>query len=50
MTDRDATIAEIRRAFGPNEYPGDNYLLGSLEGSEPFDVVNPFLRAHRNGI
>ena len=42
MTDKDATIAEIHRAFGRNEYPGDNYLLGSLEGSEPFDVVNPF--------
>jgi len=42
MTDKDATIAEIRRAFGNNEYPGDDYLLGSREGSEPSDMVNPF--------
>jgi len=42
MTDQDTTIAEIHRAFGRNEYPGDNYLIGGLEGSEPFEVVNPF--------
>jgi len=42
MTDQDTTIAEIHRAFGRNEYPGDKYLLGSLEGSEPLEVVNPF--------
>ena len=42
MNDTDTTIAEIRRAFGANEYPGDNYLLGSREGSEPFEMVNPF--------
>jgi hypothetical protein len=42
MTDKDAAIAEIHRAFGTNEYPGDDYLLGSREGSEPFEQVNPF--------
>jgi hypothetical protein len=42
MTDTDATIADIHRAFGNNEYPGDDYLLDSGEGSEPFDMVNPF--------
>jgi hypothetical protein len=29
-------IAEIISAFGDNEYPGDEYLLGSREGCEPF--------------
>src|SRR5437762_7053651 len=42
MNDKDATIAEIRRAFEHNEYPGDSYLQGSHEGTEPFQMVNPF--------
>jgi hypothetical protein len=42
MTDKHAVIEQIRWAFGPNEYPGDAYLLGSNEGCEPFEEVGPF--------
>ncbi len=37
MSNKDTVIEEIRRAFGPNEYPGDAYLQGSTEGCEPFE-------------
>jgi hypothetical protein len=46
MSDMDATLAEIHRAFGSNEYPGDEYLQGSREGSEPFDQIDPFRGRH----
>jgi hypothetical protein len=36
-------IAEIISAFGDNEYPGDEYLLGSREGCEPFEEIQPFI-------
>ncbi len=35
-------IKEIYEAFGNNEYPGDAFLQGSLEGCEPYDEVGPF--------
>jgi hypothetical protein len=42
MNEQDA-IDKIRRAFGSNEYPGDHFLQGSREGSEPFEEVSPFV-------
>ena len=42
MNDAEAVIQTIREAFGVNEYPGDNFLQGSFEGSEPYTVVTPF--------
>ncbi len=47
MSTKDDVIEQIRRAFGPNEYPGDAYLQGSTEGCEPFEEVGPFV-GHRN--
>lgn len=38
-------IAAIELAFGGNEYPGDDFILGRSEGCEPFDEVDPF-RGH----
>lgn len=36
-------IDEIISVFGDNEYPGDEFLLGSREGCEPFEEVQPFI-------
>jgi hypothetical protein len=33
----------IRTAFADSQYPGDDYLLGSLEGSEPGQEIKPFI-------
>jgi hypothetical protein len=35
-------IAEIRRAFGNTPHPGDRFLQGSFEGSEPREVAEAF--------
>lgn len=42
MTDKEAIVEIIRDAFRENIYPGDDYLQGSFEGSEPYDEVGPF--------
>jgi hypothetical protein len=42
MNHSDIIIESIRRAFEQNVYPGDDYIQGSTEGSEPFDEVGPF--------
>ena len=42
MSDRQTAIQAIRDAFAPNAYPGDAYLQGSTEGSEPYEEVEPF--------
>jgi hypothetical protein len=42
LSDCEVVIELIQAAFGSNNYPGDAYLLGSSEGSEPFDEVGPF--------
>jgi Family of unknown function (DUF6714) len=34
--------AAIEQAFGGNEYPGDQWILGSSEGCEPLDEVGAF--------
>jgi hypothetical protein len=43
MTDKLHVIESIQIVFGNNEYPGDDYLLGSTEGSEPYDEIKPFI-------
>lgn len=40
--DKENVIEIIRRAFGENAYPGDNFLQDSLEGCEPYEEVGPF--------
>lgn len=42
MSDKEAVVEIIREAFRENSYPGDDYLQGSFEGSEPYDEVAPF--------
>ena len=42
MTDKKAVIEQIREAFGDNEFPGDDYLQGSFEGSEPYEEIEVF--------
>ena len=48
MNDREAVIQIIHQAFDENEYSGDNFLLGSFEGSEPFDDVQAFKGLERS--
>lgn len=43
MPSPDAVIARIHAAFDANEYPGDPWLVGSTEGSEPALSVEPFV-------
>jgi hypothetical protein len=42
MTSKESVIEEIRSAFRDSEYPGDDYLQGSHEGSEPSAEIDPF--------
>ena len=42
MNDKKCVISEVQSAFMNNEFPVDNYLLGSYEGSEPFGEIEPF--------
>lgn len=42
MDDKQPVIEKIRAAFGRNEFPGENFLQGSFEGSEPEQEVGPF--------
>jgi hypothetical protein len=46
MTDRKAAIGQIREAFANVEYPGDEFLQGSFDGCEPYEVVSPFKGKH----
>jgi hypothetical protein len=43
MNDKQNVIDAIQSAFGENEYPGDDYLLGSREGIEPMEEIEPFV-------
>ncbi|MES0361933.1 MAG: hypothetical protein ABUK20_13515 [Anaerolineales bacterium] len=43
MNNKEFVISEIQAAFINNEYPGDNLLQGSFEGSEPFEEIEPFM-------
>jgi hypothetical protein len=42
MLDKDTVIKHIKEAFGQTEYPGDHFLQGSFEGSEPYEEIEPF--------
>jgi hypothetical protein len=42
MSDKQTTIQTSRDAFGANAYPGDAYLQGSTEGTEPYEEIGPF--------
>lgn len=42
MIDRDRVIEQIRQAFDGLEFPGDAFLQGSYEGTEPSEVTAPF--------
>jgi hypothetical protein len=42
MSDREAVIAAVRRAFETTAHPGDAFLQGSHEGCEPAEEVGPF--------
>jgi hypothetical protein len=42
MNTREGVIENIREAFQENEFPGDGFLLGSSDGCEPFDEIEPF--------
>lgn len=46
MSDEETVINRIREAFATVEYPGDNFLQGSFEGCEPYEVVGPFRGKH----
>ncbi|MDP9340359.1 MAG: hypothetical protein M3P45_15975 [Acidobacteriota bacterium] len=39
---KEVVIRSVVAAFANNSYPGDDYLLGSRQGCEPFDEVLPF--------
>jgi hypothetical protein len=39
---KESVIRAVIAAFENNLYPGDDYLLGSRQGCEPFDEVVPF--------
>ena len=42
MSDRETVINHIREAFANVEHPGDEFLQGSFDGCEPYEVVSPF--------
>ena len=43
MLSKSQVEEKIHAAFGKNEYPGDDYLLGSTEGNEPLEEIQPFI-------
>jgi hypothetical protein len=42
MISKEDVISQIRAAFRDNEYPGDNFLCGSFEGSEAYEETSAF--------
>lgn len=46
MDDIDVIIESINKTFADSDYPGDEFLLGSYEGSEPFEEIAPFIGVH----
>ncbi len=42
MGEKEEVIEKIHRAFDGNEFPGERFLQGSHEGSEPYEEVGPF--------
>jgi hypothetical protein len=43
MPKKSQVIEMVLSAFKKNDYPGDEYLLGSQQGSEPLEEVGPFI-------
>jgi hypothetical protein len=43
MLNKSQVLVTIQDTFGNNDYPGDDFLLGSKEGCEPFEEVQPFI-------
>ena len=43
MINKGQVISKIRTAFSDYQYLGDEYLLGSSEGSEPYDEIKSFI-------
>ena len=43
MSDKNIVIGQIRAAFPKVEYPSDDFLQGSKEGCEPYEVISPFM-------
>lgn len=42
MDEKQKVIEKIHRAFDGSEFPGERFLQGSYEGSEPYEEVGPF--------
>ncbi len=42
MNEKKKVINHIREAFANVEHPGDEFLQGSFDGCEPYEVVSPF--------
>jgi hypothetical protein len=42
MIGKETVITQILAAFGDNEFPGDNFLCGSFEGTEPHEETGAF--------
>ncbi len=42
MGNKETVMNHIREAFATVEYPGDDFLQGSFDGCEPYEVVSPF--------
>ena len=43
MIDKLQVVEHIQTTFSKNLYPGDDFLLGSMEGSEPLEEIEPFI-------
>ena len=42
MSDKHTVMEQIHAAFQALEFPGESFLQGSFEGTEPYDEVGPF--------
>ena len=42
MSDKHTVMEQIHTAFQALEFPGEGFLQGSFEGTEPYDEVAPF--------
>ncbi|MEJ2711235.1 MAG: hypothetical protein P8074_26745, partial [Anaerolineales bacterium] len=42
MDDKGAVIHQIQSAFAKTQHPGDRFLQGSFDGSEPYEEVRAF--------
>lgn len=42
MSDKHTVMEQIHAAFQALEFPGEGFLQGSFEGTEPYDEEGPF--------